>query len=66
MFKKIAEAYEVLADEQKRQTYDQFGEDGLKNSGFNPGDASSIFEHLFGGFGGFGGFPFGGGRQRNS
>jgi DnaJ family protein B protein 13 len=30
MFLKIAEAYHVLSDEQRKATYDQFGMDGLK------------------------------------
>lgn len=29
-FKEIAEAYEVLTDKKKRETYDRFGEEGLK------------------------------------
>merc|ERR1711971_1324085 len=29
-FKEVAEAYDVLSDNKKRQIYDQFGEDGLK------------------------------------
>jgi molecular chaperone DnaJ len=48
-FKEIQEAYGVISDPQKRQTYDQFGHDAVNNSasGGNP-------------FGG-GGNPFGGG-----
>lgn len=65
-FKKISEAYHILADEEKRQTYDNFGMDGVKgdNMNFNPSD---LFEQLFGGMGG--GFPFsnifGGQQSRN-
>ncbi|KAJ2355301.1 Molecular chaperone (DnaJ super), partial [Coemansia sp. RSA 2618] len=50
-FKDIGEAYEALSDKQKRQIYDQYGEEGLKG-GVPPGGA--------GGFPG-GGFPGGGG-----
>lgn len=67
-FKECSEAYAVLSDPEKRQIYDQYGEDGLKGQGgFGAGgfDLNDIFSHfgdLFGGmgFGGFGGF--GGGR----
>ena len=34
-FKEASEAYEVLSDAQKRQMYDRYGHDGLKNSGFS-------------------------------
>jgi len=44
----------------KREIYDKYGKDGLKEGGFHAGDASSIFESLFGGFGGM----FGGGRRQ--
>ena len=33
-FKEATEAYEVLADERKRQAYDQFGFAGLEGMGF--------------------------------
>lgn len=71
-FKEVSEAYEVLSDPQKRQTYDRFGYEGVR-SGFSgrgfswddfhhAGDFQdifgSVFEQLFGlGMGG-------GGRQR--
>ncbi|XP_073301372.1 uncharacterized protein [Primulina huaijiensis] len=38
-FKEISEAYEVLSDSQKRQIYDQYGEEGLKGQ-MPPPDAA--------------------------
>lgn len=32
-FAEISEAYEVLSDEEKRRTFDQYGEEGLKRGG---------------------------------
>jgi molecular chaperone DnaJ len=32
-FKEINEAYEVLSDENRRKTYDQFGHEGLNQQG---------------------------------
>jgi molecular chaperone DnaJ len=37
-FKKISAAYEVLSDEKKRKSYDEFGEDSLRG-GFDPDKA---------------------------
>ena len=36
-FKELGKAYETLMDDGKRQTYDTYGEDGLKNAGFDTG-----------------------------
>ena len=67
-FKEIQEAYDILYDDNKRATYDQFGHSAFEQAGGNPGGGNP-----FGG--GFGGFSqddlgdifssfFGGGSQR--
>ncbi len=66
-FKEVAESYEILGDDQKRQMYDRFGHDGLRGAGFNTGfqNQEEIFSHfsdIFGDLFGFGGG--GGGRRR--
>ena len=46
-FKEVQEAYDVLSDEQKRKTYDQFGSAAFENNaGGNP----------YGNYGNYGGF----------
>lgn len=57
-FKEINEAYEVLSDDKRRQTYDAFGHDGLNSQGFNADNINpfDIFNEFFGGNGGFGEF----------
>ena len=33
-FKEASEAYEVLSDQEKRQLYNRYGHEGLRNTGF--------------------------------
>jgi molecular chaperone DnaJ len=68
-FKEAAEAYSVLADPEKRSTYDRFGYDGLRGEGFGgfSGFNSSIFadfEDILGDFFSFGFGDIFGGRSR--
>src|SRR5690606_5130539 len=72
MFKKSAEAYEVLSNPDKRSRYDQYGHAAFEGGGFGGGGMNmddifsqfgDIFGSAFGGsFSGFGGF--GGGQAR--
>jgi len=51
-FKEAAEAYEVLGDAEKRQTYDRFGHEGVNGQGFsgfsNSEDIFGAFSDIFG------------------
>ncbi|RME28910.1 MAG: molecular chaperone DnaJ [Deltaproteobacteria bacterium] len=69
-FKEVSEAYSVLSDPEKRETYDRFGHAGLRGAGVDPGFASadeifSQFSDLFGDLFGFGGGGGGRGRRRS-
>jgi len=55
-FKEATEAYEILADDKKRQAYDQFGFAGVEGMSGGAQDYSTVFrdfEDIFGDFGGF-------------
>jgi molecular chaperone DnaJ len=66
-FKKVAQAYQVLSDDQQRARYDRYGEAGVGGAGgpsaedLFGGGLGDIFETFFGGAGG--GSPFGGGGR---
>ena len=71
-FKKAAEAYEVLSDDNKKARYDQYGHaafegpqggGGFGGGGMDMDDIFSQFGDIFGG-GGFGGFGGGGGHRQ--
>ena len=67
-FKELGKAYETLMDDDKRATYDRFGEEGLNNAGYSSqgpfangfGDLEEVFNSFFGG-----GFGFGGARRQD-
>lgn len=62
-FKELSEAYEVLADDDKRARYDQFGHEGVQSTFRTGGFDWSDFTHfndISDIFGGFEGFGFGG------
>lgn len=70
-FQEISEAYSVLSDQEKRQKYDQFGMDAVKDDGGGPGmNPEDIFSQFFAGGGPFGGgaapfgFNFGSGQKQ--
>src|SRR4249919_3523254 len=46
-FKEAAEAYEVLSDPSRRETYDRFGHEGLRSRGFEPGAGFGSFQDVF-------------------
>jgi len=53
-FKEVAEAYEILSDEERRAVYDRYGHEGLSSRGYASaaqgfGSFADIFDAFFGG-----------------
>ncbi len=69
LFKEATEAYQVLADPEKRRLYDQFGHAGVSGAagGFSSAGFGDIFQDIFEDFfSGAGGSVFGGGGAGRS
>jgi molecular chaperone DnaJ len=65
-FAEVAEAYDVLSDNQKRSRYDQFGHQDPTQGGFGGGQGAGFGDFDFGGFGDIFDMFFGGnGGQRS-
>jgi molecular chaperone DnaJ len=67
-FREATEAYSVLSDARKRETYNQFGHAGLSGGGMESDFSSTIFQDFHDIFGDFFGFEdfFSGGRRGRS
>uniref|UniRef100_H2TGG7 DnaJ heat shock protein family (Hsp40) member A2a n=1 Tax=Takifugu rubripes TaxID=31033 RepID=H2TGG7_TAKRU len=68
-FKEISFAYEVLSNPEKKELYDRYGEQGLREGGGCGPGMDDIFSHIFGGglfgfMGGHGSRSRNGGRRR--
>jgi len=51
-FQELQNAYEVLTDKEKRDIYDKYGEEGLKEGGGRGGGMDDLLSQMFGGRGG--------------
>ncbi|KAI4831073.1 hypothetical protein KUCAC02_002674 [Chaenocephalus aceratus] len=68
-FKEISFAYDVLTNPEKKELYDRYGEQGLREGGGGGPGMDDIFSHIFGGglfgfMGGQGSRARNGGRRR--